>query len=225
MKTLIITGKKISELTPRALHPEACALWGVGSWNQRAWNGQLKDWTEWFDVHPPNAVEWFMGIRAVRPQTWAWYQAQSVDRPIWLLSQEPSIPASRAFPRAVIQRFFGTGPHLCTRFTCTVDWMLAKAIYDGYEKIIFNGIGVATGEMYQFQHKGILYWLGQCEARGIELSFDQPSVYTPPLLVYGYECGPPTTGRWPARPQKFQPRGTLALAHKRMAQRARLRRP
>lgn len=221
MRTLIIHGRKISEQTPRTLHPEATGLWGVGSWNQRGWAGGLTEWTEWFDVHPFAPVEWFMGIRLARPGTWKWYQSQPAGKPIWLLSRDVTIKASEVFPRSTMQQHFGVGGRLCTRFTCTVDWMIAKAIYDGWERIIFNGIGVHGGEQYQFQHKGILYWLGQAEARGIVLDFDQPSCYTPPLLVYGYECGPPLTGKFQARMQRMQPRSAMAIAYKRMNDRKR----
>src|SRR5688500_17698504 len=50
-KTVIIHGKRVSELSPKVRWPHA-ELWGVTRCNVVYWRESLIDWDRWFDLHP-----------------------------------------------------------------------------------------------------------------------------------------------------------------------------
>lgn len=184
-RTVIIHGKKISDLSPKGRWP-GCELWGVGRCQTFYWHCTLLDWDRWFDLHPVERTPHHKGIKVMRADAWAWYCKQGRYRPIYLLDAHPDCPASVAFPRAHVQAMLKT-----TRFTSSAEFLIALAMCEGFERIVLNGIGTRTEPDYQYAHKGILYWIGRAEGAGVEVVIDPPSVYIEPAQVYGYECAAP----------------------------------
>ena len=185
VKTVVITGRRISHESPKVRWPHA-TLWGVTRCNTFYWRESLLDWDAWFDLHPVHPTEFHKGILAKRPEAWEWYTRQRDGKPIYLLETHPDVPDSARFPREMVQAYFRT-----TRFTVSVDWLMAFAILQGYQRIVLNGIGTRMEPTYQYAHKGILYWVGYARGRGIEVVTEGPSCYAEPDKVYGYEVGAP----------------------------------
>jgi hypothetical protein len=193
-RTVIIHGIRITKelVSPRAGRSYA-DLWGLTRCNQKYWGGRLTDWTEWFDMHPLESSGEWLGIRARRPEAWAWYAEQEKGRPIWMAAHHPQIAASQRFPLEALQQHFpvvqdlAIGVEPCRQFTCMLDYVIAFAIYRGYRRIVLNGIGFATDAGHQFVHRGILYWIGFARGLGVEVLVDAPSVYRMPEQLYGYE--------------------------------------
>jgi hypothetical protein len=187
-KSVIIHGKKVTEHSPRKGR-EHCELWGVTRSNQRYWDGELTDWTRWFDLHwiqprkSPTGHPW-PGLKKRRPQTWDWYKAQDASRPIYLQEVVKEIPASVRFP---IEDVLAKFPGDLGVWTCQVDLMMAFALMEGFEQIILNGIGVGDRASYQVLHKGIAQWITYARATGVEVIVEAPSVYATNPLVYGYD--------------------------------------
>lgn len=184
-KTVILHGKRVSELSPKLRWPHA-ELWGVTRCNVVYWRESLTDWDRWFDIHPVEATSYHRGILAKRPEAWAWYTRQPAGRPIYLTEVHPDVPASVAFPRQWVQDTLQT-----TRFTVSVDWLIGLAICEGFQRIVLNGIGTRMEPDFRYAHQGILYWLGYAEGSGIDLVIEGPSCYATPTKVYGYEAAAP----------------------------------
>lgn len=184
-KTVIIHGKRVSELSPKVRWPHA-ELWGVTRCNVVYWRESLTDWDRWFDLHPVETTDYHRGIRAKRPEAWGWYTRQRGGRPIYLLDPHPDVPDSVAFPRQLVQETFHS-----TRFSVSVDWMIGLALCEGVQRIVLNGIGTRMQPSFQYSHKGILYWIGFAEGRGVEVVIEGPSCYAAQTQVYGYEIGAP----------------------------------
>jgi len=197
-KTVIIHGKRVSEVSPLRRWPGA-ELWGVTRCNVLYWRESLADWTRWFDVHPVEVSAYHLGIKAKRPEAWAWYKRQTTGKPIYLLEPHPEVPDSVGFPRQIVQEALHS-----TRFTVSVDWMFALALYEGFERIVLNGIGTRFECDYQFTHQGILYWIGRAEGAGVEVVIEGPSCYHEPTKVYGWECGAPVWDKTPLQQQQEQ---------------------
>jgi hypothetical protein len=191
-KTVIIHGKRVTELSPKQRWPHA-ELWGVTRCNVLYWRESLTDWDRWFDLHPVGSTPYHRGILAKRPEAWDWYTRQPAGRPIYLLDANPNVPASVTFPRQWVQDTLRT-----SRFTVSVDWMIGLALCEGFERIVLNGIGTRMEPDFQYAHQGILYWLGYAEGRGIDLVIEGPSCYRAPEKVYGYEAGAPEWEKAPA---------------------------
>jgi hypothetical protein len=192
-RTVIIHGKKISDTSPRAGRPE-CALWGVTRGNDFFWHGQLRDWTEWYDVHPLVQMGEFAGIPERRPHTWAWYKAQDGTRPIYLmrpttaraLARFNEIPGAVPFPIEDIQAAFPVNGEPNRWFICQIGMMIAKAVFRGFERIILNGVGVSPRVDFQHLHRDTLYWIAFARGRGVEVLIEGPSTYHQPRLIYAY---------------------------------------
>jgi hypothetical protein len=200
MRTVIIHGKKVTDLSPRAGRPEA-DLWGVTRANCRFWKGKLLDWTAWYDVHPLAATTGFPGIPERRPDAWAWMLAQDGTRPIYLQAPEAHatanqalalkrfnmIPGARRFPIREIQAAFPINGEPNRWFIEQAGMMIAKAILDGYERIILNGIGTQTTFEFERAHRSILYWIAFARGRGVQVEVEGPSIYHTPRAIYAYE--------------------------------------
>ena len=183
--TVILHGKRVTELSPRGRWPGA-ELWGFGRCNTFYWHQTLTDWTRWSDLHPVERTPHHKGIKVMRADSWAWYRRQDRTRPIYLLETHPDCPASVAFPRERVQDMLRT-----TRFTTSADWMIGLALCEGFQRIVLNGMGTRSEADYQYAHKGILYWLGRAEGAGVEVVVEGPSCYHVPTQVYGYESAAP----------------------------------
>ena len=211
MRCVIIHGKKISRdgdcRSPR-YGREECALWTVTRAPTRFWKGYLTDWTEHFDNHPLTKTERFEGIPQRRPDAWKWYCEQDGTRPIWLQAPEDHhpddqekarklfnmVPGARRFPMRQIQAAFpmktGTYPHIYEEpnryFYEMTGEIIAKAIWEGYECIIINGIGTIMSLEHQSTHRSMQYWMATARALGIPVLIEGPSFLKTPKEVYAY---------------------------------------
>jgi hypothetical protein len=201
MRTVIIHGKKISDLSPRAGRPE-CELWGVTRANCRFWQGRLRDWTAWCDVHPLTQTGRFPGIPQRRPDAWAWYLAQDGTRPIYLQAPESHhpkdqaealrlfnlVPGAARFPIRDIQRAAPINGEPNRWFVEMAGMLIAKAVLlDRFEKIILNGIGCVSTTEFYIAHKSIPYWIAFARGRGVQVEIEGPSAFHTPREIYAYE--------------------------------------
>lgn len=69
-------------------------------------------------------------------------------------------------------------------FTNSISYMIAYAIYMGYEKIILKGVDVDSKSEYIFERPSIAYWCGRAESEGIEVDWGKID----PCFLYGYEA-------------------------------------
>ncbi len=200
MRTVIIHGKRISDVSPRHGRAE-CELWGVTRANCRFWKGQLLDWTRWVDVHPLVAGSRFPGIPERRPDAWHWYCAQDGSRPIYLQAPEAhplrdqaealrrfnQVPGAVRFPIREIQHAFPINGQPNRWFVEQAGMMMAQAVLEGFERIILNGIGCQTTLEFERAHRSILYWIGFARGRGIAVEIEGPSIFRTPSQIYAYE--------------------------------------
>ena len=161
--------------------------------------GDTQEWTRWFNLHSTQHM------LKTYPKGYAWYQEQ--EKPVYLRDVDPLIPASVQFPRKAVQDYFG-GPQLGSPgryFTCTVCWLMALAIYEGFERIELHGFALKDKphkphSCYTFERPCFFYWVKQAQDRGIEVWYPKevrripfepgdPTTYTGPL--YGYETSEP----------------------------------
>ncbi len=177
--------------SPRLHYPEA-ELWGQSN-AAPSWDFALYDWSRWFDIHTIRPQGTYAGIQLLRPHILEWYGKQGPERPIYFAENVPGVRAARLYPLAEIEAKYGTG-----FWGCQVDYMMALALYEGFERIIFYGVGEPyvkdptsdQAKHWLFHHHTMFYWMGQAVARGVELVYDGPCINAPKTSRYGYEMGP-----------------------------------
>lgn len=190
-KSVILMGFRHTIESPRLHHPYA-ELWGQSN-AARAWDFSLYDWSRWFDVHKEGPDAEYAGIKLLRPDILFWYQKQGPERPIYFAEPVPSVRACRVFPVAELEAEFGTG-----RFGCQLDYMMALALHEKFERIIFYGTGqpycanpeTKEARKWWSKHATVLHWMGRAEERGVELVYDGPCMNAPLQRRYGLEMGP-----------------------------------
>lgn len=188
---------------------------GIEVWAANERRGILKrcssviyqdEWTRWFNLHSRAHMD------VAYPPTVAWYKL--VDRPVYLQLKNPDIPASVEFPRKQIQNFFAINGEPNRYFTCSVCWLIAFAIMEGFEKIELHGFMLSDrkpNDAYLFERPCFFYWVQEARNRGIEVWYPEaveqlpfipgdPSEYTGPL--YGYDTKPDPS--WNPLTQEFE---------------------
>jgi len=117
---------------------------------------------------------------AKRVKHWKWLtENQSI--PVWMASARDDVPMCRVYPLEAIQAAIH-----CRVLSSSVDLMMALAIYEGFERIEWYGIEMGNETEYRYQRPGAAYWIGQCEARGIEVVLpDSNRLFT--KKIYGFE--------------------------------------
>jgi hypothetical protein len=194
MKSVIFLGKRTGSGSPTAKWPGA-ELWGVTHGNQKyRKHGFITDWSAWWDLHPINPTPFYRGIKAKRPETYRWFQSLPGPespgyRPVWLLETDPTIPAGVVFPWRRVADAFAIPGEPGGWFTCQVDWMMAYAILEGYERIILAGHGISRELQHMVAHRGVLYWVAIARERGITVTIEPPSWYRAPEKPYGVAAG------------------------------------
>lgn len=74
-------------------------------------------------------------------------------------------------------------------FSNTIDFMMALAIYEGYQEINLYGVNMAHETEYAYQKAGVDFWCGMAMGRGIKVNVfgeDSRIMKSPDDLVYGY---------------------------------------
>lgn len=163
MRTVQILGK-----APNAVM--AAARSGVERWGCNDLPARLDEgwrftaWDRWFDRHTQ------AHIRKHRPEAWAWYRAQDGRRPIYTLDVEPEIPGSVRYPIEPVAAAFRWGGQDEEFFTSSIDYMLALAILEGFERIEVYGVDMwAAAHERNVQRNGAHYWIGLARGRGIDV--------------------------------------------------------
>lgn len=153
----------------------------------------LDNWTRWFNLHSRHHME------ITYPRGFKWYLAQDGTKPFYTQKFWPDIPGCTVFPRDLIQEAFPTSPNY---FTCSVCWLIALAIVEGFERVELWGFllkDFKRGEFYSYERPCFFYWVQQAKDRGIEVILQKeiqelpfimgdPATYVGPL--YGYETKP-----------------------------------
>jgi hypothetical protein len=199
-KTVIIHGKKVSDLSPKHGRPHA-SLWTVTRAICRFWKGNLHDWNEHYDMHPLVQTGKFAGIPERRPDAWRWYLQQDGTRPIYLQAPEAHAPAYRAralalfnqvpgarrFPIREIQKALPINGEPNRWFVEQAGMMIAKACVEDYQVLILNGIGCVNTLEFERAHRSILYWIAFARGQGRQVLIEGPSIFHTPREIYAYE--------------------------------------
>ena len=200
MKTVRIYGMA-HNLTKSPPAPKGQGVWlsnSPGSYERRLPRA-LGEWTRWFNLHSRAHM-----LKAY-PKGFNYYKTVSDGRPIYFQKIQPDVPASVVFPRERIQEAFKLPDGSPNRFfSCTICWLIAFAILEGFERIELWGFALRDnkanpGQCFAYERPGFFYWVQQARNRGIEVIYQKeieklpfkpgdPTTYTGPL--YGYETKP-----------------------------------
>lgn len=128
-------------------------------------------------------------ILGTQPHAWAWYARQTC--PVYLIEPHEEIPTSVAFPLDMLQSVFasdqhhaGVEPEIC--FSCSLDYLIAFALLEGFEHIDLVGCEVRSEEEYTDQRASVQYWMGRARGMGRVLTTTRSSGLGTVPILYGF---------------------------------------
>lgn len=153
-------------------------LWGLND----HWNNMPRA-TRWFEAnyesacvtpvsHKPNInrIDWL----------------RKCPIPVYMEKHYDDVPMSIRYPYEEINDYIS---HLdpCGRdyFTNSVSFMIALAMYEGFDIIHLYGVDMAVGSEYEHQRPSCEFWVGICKGLGIELYIPEQSDLLKTMAVYG----------------------------------------
>jgi hypothetical protein len=108
--------------------------------------------------------------------------------PIYMISHDPSIPNSVAYPIDRVKENLNlTGKDY---FTSSIAFMIALAIAEGFKRIGIYGIDLIIGREYQFEKACVEFYLGIANERGIDIFLPANSALLWQSHRYGYDIEP-----------------------------------
>lgn len=176
-------------------------------WSLNHAYGHVPRWDRWWEIHPREHFQRDLmrdGLTQDGARHIQWLASEPAGRrPIYTQEHMADIPASVAWPREEINKFFatlsgnGAAPVLPLGFyaedywTSTPAQMVAHAIWEGFEEIHLYGVDMLQSEEYFYQRSGCEYFAGIARGRGIKVFIPPSSALCKANYVYGY-TEPPT---------------------------------
>jgi hypothetical protein len=124
---------------------------------------------------------------------WRWLQDGEKGYPIYMMVQHPKVPSSVRYPiEDITEDLFGNrllrGDEPTDLYSSSADYMLAMAIYEGFDKIELYGVEMGSSTEYKYQREGASYFIGAATGRGITVQIPPKSIIMK-SKKYGYEGG------------------------------------
>lgn len=151
-------------------------IWGL------AWR-VLPRVTRMFDLHP------LVGRKNV-PADYIDLLAE-YDKPIYLQKKHPKIPTSITYPLDEVVTYLGPDNFGKTArgdyFASSFGYMMALALYEGYEEIHSYGFDMLEDSEYAHQRPNAEYLIGLARGMGRTVILDKNCAMCRYHLLYGYE--------------------------------------
>lgn len=170
MKTVRILGASRNSRELPKERPEGVELWLANSPTTTLLRcpRAMTQWTRYFNLHSKQHIV------GTYPSGYSYFQTKADGRPIYLLKAQPDVPTSIAFPREAIQKFFATEKGPNRYFTCSICWLIAFAIFEGFDKIELWGFELRDtkpGEAFAWERPCIAYWIKKAQDHGVEVFY------------------------------------------------------
>jgi hypothetical protein len=181
-KTVAIVGAAWSSRAWAPYEDLAVEIWTLNEMHGRSGLGRI---TRWFDVHPKKI---FMQNTRHGHRDW---MEEKHPFPIYTQRIYDNVPSSVPYPLAEIQktlltRIWRNDRQIKKIFSSTVAYMVALALYEGFERIELFGIELVMTDEWAYQREALSFWLGKADGMGIEVWMPEAcSLFRIPL--YGYE--------------------------------------
>lgn len=108
--------------------------------------------------------------------------------PLYMWDHFDDLPSSIPFPKDEIIAWLEKQGRIGARyFTNTISWMIALAMYEGFEEIAIYGVNMSTDSEYGYQKPSCEYFIGLAEGMGIKVFIPQSSELLKCTQLYGFE--------------------------------------
>lgn len=182
MKKLAIVGTAPSSVNLAPYNNPDYEIWGLNGVYSMVDYANINNFTRWFETHLmkdikalSNDTKYTYGMDYM-----AWLQNSAI--PVYMVDKFKEIPMSVKYPLDEILEMFPE-----RYFNNTVSYMLALAIYEGYEDINIYGVDMATSGEYGSQRPSCEFFIGYAKGRGIKVYIPDESDLLKTPYLYGFE--------------------------------------
>ena len=180
MKRVALVGFNSKTMPFHKDAPEDCEIWTLN----HAWKYDIPKIDRLFEIHKP---EHRRNSNVITKEHDEWL-AREHKFPVYTIPRNKEIPSSVAYPyEQIAQDFCGgllAGEKEQRVFTSTFDYMLALAIYEGFEEIYIYGFAMQGDGEYKYQRDGLAYWLGFANAKGYKVIQHEKSTTFRPKIYH-----------------------------------------
>ena len=164
---------------------ESFEIWGLNELYK--YFSQMPDAVadRWFEIHSPDSPS------KNTPEHRKWLAECPI--PVYMQEHFDDIPNSIEYPRKEIKEYFGKNfivdenGAAFTDYSNSISWMIALAIYEGFEEIHVYGVDMAQKSEYAWQRSSCQYFLGYAAGKGIKLLIPKTSELCKFPQDYGWE--------------------------------------
>jgi len=157
-------------------------IWGINDLYE-----YIPRFNRWFDIHSYDFIKNQVSSRTGRKQLEV---LKSMPVPVYMQKKFKSIPNSVRYPFDEIVKYFSpyfTDPVHARYFTNSISFMLALAIYEGFQEIAIYGVDLAVTTEYSEQRPSCEFWIGVAVGRGIKVHIPLQSDLLKTRFIYGFE--------------------------------------
>lgn len=117
---------------------------------------------------------------------WDWLK-QNTTYPVYMMDARPEVPRAIRYPLEAVQKLVPPARRRKV-LSSSFDYLIALAVLEGFHRIEAYGFEMGSDTEYRYQREGAAYWIGYCDAAGIELVLPENTRLLSSRL-YGYEGG------------------------------------
>lgn len=151
---------------------------GFEYWGTSDQYGHMKKIDRMFEIHDAAAIRNYKP-RGGQPDHVA--ELNRIGCPVYVIEPMPDLEHATEYPLdAIIDQYGGY-------FVCSSAYMLALAIYEGFEEIHLYGIDMAVTSEYFFQRPCVEYWIGIARGKGIKVVLPDNCPLCRSWYLYGYD--------------------------------------
>ena len=194
MRKIAIIGKCSNSRGDAPLDLNDWEVWGLG-WDP------LPKCDRYFEMHQ----NWrnFLGNAEDGERHRNWLAGLAV--PVYMLEQEPDIPASVKYPMDEIANMFGRTCYGTAYLESSISYMMALAMFEGAPRIGVWGCDLATGGEYAYQRPNMEYLIGFARGMGIKVYVPAQNALLSPCRKVPYGIEDPDQDKPVIRPSWMPP--------------------
>jgi hypothetical protein len=136
--------------------------------------------TRWFEMHKREFIDVYHARISGKSHI---EELRNLKIPIYMQEEHEDIPTSIKYPLEEMIKHFKRD-----YFQSTLDYMMAFALYEGFEKIHIYGVNMAINEEYVYQRASMSYWIGRAESMGVNVVLPKGCDLLKQYFRYGYEA-------------------------------------
>lgn len=166
-------------------------IWGLNDLHARLVTLPNGRFDRWFDIHDLDNIN--ADVKLLRnkgvtpPENIGLDGLSKLNVPVYMQGRTSLVPNSIPYPLKEVINAFPYGKYM----TNSISYMIALAIYEGYQEISIYGVDMAVGQAldgeYSHQRPSCEYWAGVAVGRGIKLYIPTASDLLKCSFLYGFE--------------------------------------